>query len=444
MPIRISGSTGISGLDGSATTPVLQGASANSGIYYSGNTVFVATSGTTALTIGPTGNVALTNNNFSIAGQYISPYSGMMKNRIINGDFRIDQRFAGAANNNIVGSQYVVDRWRSNGSSAAKLRLQQNNTNGPGSSATQTATGFPYYFGANVVSSNTVNSTDYWFFAQDIEGLNTADLGWGTANASPVTLSFWSYSSIAGTHGGSIRNYDANRAYPFSYSISAANTWQYQTITVPGDTTGNWFSNNNIGLTVFFGMGLGSNYTSTANGTWQIGNILSASGSVSPVSSSNGSFYLTGVQLEKGSQATAFEFRHYTTELQLCQRYYENSFSYDQSAVGNNKNAPPCIMSMYLSSDGQTQPIYFKVSKRVAPTLTQYSSNNVGSPTAGQWQYYVSGSGWINPPGGATTSLAQRGYDAFNATLSGVSLTAGYSYLMAGNWTASAELNVQN
>ena len=176
MPIRISGSTGISGLDGSATTPVLQGASANSGIYYSGNTVFVSTSGTKALTIGPTGNVAFANTNVSIGGQTISAYSGMMKNRIINGDFKIDQRFAGAANNNIVGNQYVVDRWSCNGSSAAKLRFQQNNTNGPGSSATQNATGFPNYFGANVVSSNTVNSTDYWFFAQDIEVFNVADL----------------------------------------------------------------------------------------------------------------------------------------------------------------------------------------------------------------------------------------------------------------------------
>jgi hypothetical protein len=155
---------------------------------------------TTANSILTVANTVISNSGISVGGLGISQYSGMMKNRIINGDFRIDQRFAGAANNNFTsGGQHVVDRWyHGSGGNipAGRMRFQQNNTHGPGSSATQIATGFPYYFGANVISSNTVSTTEYIFISQSIEGFNISDLGWGTANASPVTLSFWAYSSI--------------------------------------------------------------------------------------------------------------------------------------------------------------------------------------------------------------------------------------------------------
>jgi hypothetical protein len=435
MPIRISGSTGISGLDGSATTPVLQGASANSGIYYSGNTVFVSTSGTNAMTIGPTGNVALTNNNFSIAGQYISPYSGMMKNRIINGDMRIDQRFSGAANNNQSGTgNYVIDRWMHTvGSGANKLRFQQNNTNGPGSSATQIATGFSNYFGANVVSSNTVNNNDYWLLCHFIEGLNTQDLNWGTSSASSATLSFWVYSSVPGNHGGSLRSGNNARSYPFQYTINAANTWQYQTVTIPGDTTtstGTWYSNNSIGIGLFFSLGTGSTYSPTANGTWQNGNYLNSSGSVNIVSNANGSFYLTGVQLEKGSQATPFEFRHYTTELQLCQRYFE-------VLPVNTGDADPNYIGQIVVSTLGDMGAKFTVTKRTSsPTVTLNSVTQVRQ-----------GSNNITPSGGFSITYTTSGTASIRATHSG--WTPGQTITLIGgsgspSITVSAELAIQN
>jgi len=337
---------------------------------------------------------------------------GSMKNRIINGDFRIDQRFAGAANNNIALNQYVIDRWRNNGSAAAKLRYQQNNINGPGSAATLLATGFPNYFGANVVSSNTVNAGDFWFTAQSIEGYNTADFNWGTAAATPVTLSFWVYSSVAGTHSGSIRNYDANRTYPFTYSISAANNWQYQTITIPGDTSGTWLSNNNIGVDVFFSLGIGTNYTSSTTGSWQAGNYIGVTDAVKVVNNANGSFYLTGVQLEKGSANTSFDWRHYQTEFALCQRYYETSV--------NNSMLRLVGYSAGAGESWVGPSAVYKVSKRdsTAPVIT-FSYTNASS--------------------GSVSGYNSEGFSVQWAAIGG---TGQHGVFIT--YTISAEMNIQN
>jgi hypothetical protein len=295
----------------------------------------------------------------------------MMKNRIINGDFRIDQRFNGAANNNLNGNavQHVVDRWWGTGTVGPRLRFQRNNTNGPSTSATQLATGFANYFGANTISSNTVNAADMWRMSQVIEGFNIADLAWGTASASPVTLSFWSYSSIPGTHGGSIVNIGGNRSYPFSYTINTANTWQYQTITIPGDTTGSWNTGNDVGMYLFYDLGYGSNWQQSA-GSWYSGNYQTANDTVKIVNNANGSFYLAGVQLEKGSQATPFEFRHYTTELQLCQRYLAHFGNYDNEYIGT-------AFIYSTGTSGTTQSLVFPVKMRTKPTglVTSGASN---------------------------------------------------------------------
>ena len=361
----------------------------------------------------------------------------MMKNRIINGNMRIDQRFAGAANNNIAAPQYQVDRWYHQGIVAGKLRFQQNNTNGPGSSATQLVTGFSNYFGANVVSSNTVNSSDYWFMVQPIEGLNVADLNWGTPSASPVTLSFWSYSSIAGTHSGSILSSNVARSYPFSYTINTANTWQYQTITIPGDTssTANWYSNNNIGMYVIYSLGVGSTQSGTA-GSWASYNFWAATGAVQVVNNANGSFYLTGVQLEKGSQATPFEFRHYTTELQLCQRYFyklgPNSVATDGVFVNGFCDTTTNFVGFI------THPVPMRVGPTLATTGTasdysiRWAGSNVSNATAVPVLY-----------GNAANIFGAR------TDTSSSSLVAGYGAHLRNATTAgflafSAELGVQN
>jgi len=243
--------------------------------------------------------------------------ASIMKNRIINGAMVIDQRNAGASVTPSADPTYTLDRWVFQLSQVSKFSVQQN-----AGSVTPPA-GFANYLGITVgASANvTVGATDYFLVQQKIEGYNVADLGFGTANAKTVTLSFWVRSSLTGTFGGSLRNSAENRSYPFSYTISAANTWEQKSITIAGDTSGTWLTTNGIGLEVALSLGVGSTYSGTA-GTWAGTNYANATGSVNLITTNSATFYITGVQLEVGSSATGYEYRQYGQELALCQRYY--------------------------------------------------------------------------------------------------------------------------
>jgi hypothetical protein len=244
-----------------------------------------------------------------------------MRNRIINGAMAIDQRNAGASiNNTNTGTQFSVDRWAVYGDQNSKFSIQQN------AGAVTPPAGFTYYLGMTSSSAYTVGAAEQFKVYQSIEGYNMADLGWGAAGASAVTLSFWARSSLTGTFGGSLINNSNNRSYPFSYAISSANTWEYKTVTIAGDTTGTWGTTNGTGVAVQFSMGTGSSKSGTA-GAWAASNLVSVTGAVSVVGTSGATLYLAGVQLEKSSTATSFDYRPYGTELNLCQRYYQ-SFVY--------------------------------------------------------------------------------------------------------------------
>jgi hypothetical protein len=239
------------------------------------------------------------------------------KNRIINGAMVIDQRNAGASiNNTNTGTQFSVDRWAVYGDQSSKFSLQQN------AGAVTPPAGFTYYLGMTSSSAYTVGAAEQFKVYQNIEGYNMADLGWGAAGASTVTLSFWARSSLTGTFGGSLINNSNNRSYPFSYTISTANTWEQKSVTIAGDTTGTWGTTNGTGVAVQFSMGTGSSKSGTA-GAWAASNLVSVTGAVSVVGTSGATLYLAGVQLEKGSTATSFDYRPFGTEFALCQRYYQ-------------------------------------------------------------------------------------------------------------------------
>jgi len=239
-----------------------------------------------------------------------------MRNRIINGAMVFDQRNAGASVTITTDGTYTLDRWVAGRSQSSKFSVQQD-------SSANTVAGFTSSLKVTSLSSYSITSTDFFVISQYIEGLNSiADLNWGTANAKTVTLSFYVRSSLTGTFGGSLQNSSYNRSYPFTYTISVANTWEQKTITIAGDTSGTWLATNGIGIVVNFGLGIGSTYSGTA-GAWAGSNFFSATGATSVVGTNGATFYITGVQLEVGSTATSFDYRPYTTELQLCQRYFQ-------------------------------------------------------------------------------------------------------------------------
>ena len=233
-----------------------------------------------------------------------------MKNRIINGAMVIDQRNAGAA---ITVQGFGVDRFVTMNQCDGVVSSQQV-SDGP--------TGFDKSLKVTVTTADaSLGTIQYVEVRQLIEGFNVADFGWGASGASTVTLSFWVKSSLTGTFGGSLINTYVNRSYPFGYTISSANTWEYKTVTVPGDTTGTWLKDNNTGMYVILNLGCGTNYQGTA-GSWAASRAQTVTGAVSLIGTLNATWQVTGVQLEKGSTATSFDYRPYGTELALCQRYY--------------------------------------------------------------------------------------------------------------------------
>jgi hypothetical protein len=253
-------------------------------------------------------------------------YTGF-KNRIINGAMVIDQRNAGASVNTSSPNAaiYTLDRWFYAVTQASKFTVQQNAGNLTG---TNLPSGFANYFGATSSSAYSILSTDSFGIRQAIEGFNTSDFNWGTSNAQAVTLSFWVRSSLTGTFGGSIFNSAVNRFYVFSYTISSANTWEQKSVTIAGDTNGTWVgATNGVGLYLHFSVGSGSNYNSTA-GSWGSALYLAPTGQVNVTGTNGATFYITGVQLEKGSTATSFDYRPIGTEFALCQRYYQTSTGY--------------------------------------------------------------------------------------------------------------------
>jgi len=305
--------------------------------------------------------------DLNVQGDLVSTYPLSFRNKIINGDMRIDQRNAGTQNNTS-STQYHVDRWNYLGTQITKFSIQKSTT---------APSGFTSSILLTSLAATTSGASDWWAVRQVIEGFNVAELGWGTADAKTLTISFWVRSSLTGSFGGSLLNDAANRTYAFTYSISAANTWEYKTVTIPGDTSGTWLTDNNAGIRLVFGLGGGASAKTTA-GSWTAGAFWGgATGTVDLIATNGATLYLTGVQLEVGSSATPFERRPIGTELSLCQRYYELG-----TAMLNT--SAPGATSIYVSNQAN-----FKVTKRAIPgalTVQDLAGN------AGKYSTYTPGS----------------------------------------------------
>jgi hypothetical protein len=367
-----------------------------------------------------------------------SPY--VLKNRIINGAMVIDQRNAGAsvATTTAGSGTYTLDRWQYFVSQTSKFTVQQD------AGAVTPPVGFNDYLGCTSSSAYSVLSTELFLIRQAIEGFNASDLAWGTANAKTITLSFWVYSSLTGTFGGAIYNYLGTRSYPFSYTISSANTWTQISITIAGDTSASWTSggsssNTNSGWGyISFNLGCGSAVSGTT-GVWNSGTAFGPTGAVSVVGTSGATFYITGVQLEIGTTATPFERRIYGTELQLCQRYFYKTFS-PATAVANATSYTTGIgvpNGTAYATGAIRYNVMFPQPLRTTPTMTYYSVGGLGTVGSGLYQFFG---------GGVWTAATATGTGEVSDMYVGVeiaktsSMTTGYSYLLGGQFTASAEL----
>ena len=288
-------------------------------------------------------------------------YNGF-KNRIINGAMVIDQRNAGASvsiggGNN---AAYTLDRWQAAGRATLGVFSVQQVTDAP--------TGFANSLKLTVTTAD-ATVTDSYNIQQKIEGFNVADLSFGSASASTVTLSFMVKSSLTGAFGGSLTNSNFDRVYPFSYTISAANTWEQKSVTIAGDTSGTWLTTNGIGFQLNLSLGASAGRSATAN-VWTTTAARQPTGSVNLIATNGATLQFAGVQLEKGSTATSFDYRPYGTELALCQRYY---FKLDLSGT--------VFQSSMLRPDGSRLFIIpFKQTMRAAPTsMITYDADGSGA-----------------------------------------------------------------
>jgi len=294
-------------------------------------------------------NLASLNGVTVTADNYIG-----MRNRIINGDCRIDQRNAGASVTPSTDQTYTLDRWSiRNAGGAGRFSVVQSSTS---------AANFPI----SVLLTNTTtavpSSNEFYSFEQIIEGYNISDFGWGTANAKTITISFQVRSSLTGTYCVAVRNSNATRSFVSEFTITSANTFETKTVTIPGETSGTWNSTNGTGLILDFCLGSASGREGTA-GSWQTTNIVGTANQVDWINTSGATFYITGVQLEVGSVATPFERRPFGTELALCYRYYWKVTS-DVARMGGRPG-------FTQTNQANRMGFEFPVTMRSAPTYSE-------------------------------------------------------------------------
>ena len=332
------------------------------------------------------------------------------RNRIINGDMRIDQRNAGASVT-MPSAAYTLDRWRCDENTGGAATVQQ---------VSDAPSGFNRSLRVTTTSTDTsLTGSEYMAVNQFIEGFNVADLGFGTSSAQTVTISFWVKSSLTGTFAAAIDNEAGSRAYVFNYAISSADTWEQKSVTIPGDTTGSWGTTTGRGIGLRFALGSGSDYQGTV-GAWQSAFVFSSSGAVSVIGTLSATWYITGVQLEAGSVATPFERRPYGTELMLCQRYFFKWEPGNGNVIGT--------FQAYSATAVLGTFCYLPVQMRTAPTVTFSDASHFRAMNASG----VAANTFSSLPSGMQNTVI---------SISTASGWAGTSGLSAGNATQISAAN---
>jgi hypothetical protein len=347
--------------------------------------------GVTQATVSSSGLAMATNQTISTANTY------GFKNRLINGQMQIDQRTAGAVSTPVNNTYPSVDRYKYYLGAASKCTTQQLTASPPAN--------FTSYLNITSTSAYTVGASESFFITQIIEGFNVADLGWGTANAKSVTLSFWVQSSLTGTFGGAVVNYGQTTNWTFAYTITAANTWQQVSVTLTGPTTGSWsLGTNSPSMYVAFSFAAGSSAQGAASTSWATvgAGVFAPTGQVNLVGTNGATWNITGIQLEVGSQATSFDFRSIGTELALCQRYFQSRAGYNV-VMGSRYSTNLLFFSYALPVVMRTTPTVSNASGWSALNATASESSGgstlyaVSTSTGGNVDVIINSS--FNPAG---------------------------------------------
>jgi hypothetical protein len=263
---------------------------------------------------------------------------GGRRNIVINGAMQVSQR--GTSETGVTSGQYAdaPDRFKVEMSSAGTWTVSQSTTAPSGFSNS-------YKFDCTTADAS-LGAGDYLQLSHYLEGQDLQHLKKGTSDTEKVTLSFYVRSNKTGTYIVEFYDADNSRSISKSYTISSANTFEKKTITIDGDTSGAFGNDNGGSLGIFFYLGAGSNFTSgTLNTSWGSRTLANvAVGQVNLADSTSNEWYVTGVQLEVGEQATPFEHRSFGEELALCQRYFSSSYAYGTaigSETGSNGEVTP-------------------------------------------------------------------------------------------------------
>jgi hypothetical protein len=327
------------------------------------------------------------------------------RNLLINGDFKVSQRgtsFTALSN----GSAYTCDRWKWEGSGNMAVTIEQ-------------SADAPNYFDKSIkvtvtTAESSIAATEFNQLLYQIEGQDIAPLAYGTGDAKPMVFSFWVKSSVTGSFPFSVQNQNGSRVFPSRYTVNNANTWEYKTISISGDTGGTWnTSGNALGLRFTFLWVSGSTYTGgIADGGWKATSVYAnlTSTYTAPINTANATLQITGVQMEVGKVATPFEHRSYGEELALCERYYQRVPVYHESIIGQCWNTTSARF-----------PVQLPVEMRSDPTITV-----PGPGTSGYSMKPLTASlSW--PGGSGNNAVTTRSPRHFYVTCTG------YSGLVAGN-----------
>ena len=289
---------------------------------------------------------------------------GGRRNIIINGGMSISQRY-GTTATTPAHEDYVIDRWESHLSQGSKFSVQQVEDAPSGEGVGK------YSSKITSLSAYTVQTNDFFVYNQNIEGSNIDYLQFGTSSAKTITISFYVKSSLTGTFSLAVRNSAYNRSQVQEYTISSANTWERKSLTFAGDTSGTWLTTIGTGMRLSWGLGGGSAYHIASTGTWLGVDDWTTSNSTSVVSTNAATWYITGVQMEIGTQATPFEYRTVGEELSLCQRYYY------VFADARDHGSAYQFMNIHGYSTAQVEgTVNFPVFMRTAPTIVQGSGTD--------------------------------------------------------------------